>query len=169
MTLRLLFYIFLAFTVTAAGCRKKESAANPCEGLLNESPPTKIMVRFVDKTTGQNLILNKGLKAGDITVVNANTGDSFTNWGIVTENVTSPFNGTLQFSVFHETAGQYPYQIKLKDVGTATLAYTVSKTATNDICKPFSYPISDIRITDHAFTPFTYEGKTYPNVLVLEL
>jgi hypothetical protein len=152
------------------GCQKKNSSADPCEGLMNESPPTNISIKFVDKVTGQNLILSKNLQIIDVTVVSTNTGEPFNNWGLVKiETSESPLNGTLRFSVFHETAGQYPYKIKLGDLGVVTLAYTVSKTATNNPCKPEAFPISDIKITDHAFSLLTHDGRTYPNILVLEL
>lgn len=169
MNLRSVFPLLFAFAIMTGGCQKKDSSGNPCDGLMNETPPTKIMVKFVDKGTGQNLILSKNLQASDINVVNTNTGKPFVNWGVVSsEASTSPLNGTLQISVFHETAGQYPYQIKVGNLGMATLAYTVSKTVTNNPCKPEAYPISEIKITDHPFTLFTHEGKSYPNILVLE-
>lgn len=169
MNLRSLTRIILTVAILAGGCKKKESVANPCDGLLNESSPTTIMVSFIDKATGNSLILSKNLKAGDFTIVNIETGKPFVTWRVVSEMATSPFNGVLELSVFHETAAQYHYQIKLQNLGAATLAYTVSKTATNNPCKPHAYPISDIKITDHPFTPFVYEGKSYPNILVLEL
>lgn len=170
MNLRSLFPFLLIFVMMTGGCQKKDSSGNPCDGLMNEAPPTNIMVRFVDKQTGQNLILSKKLQASDITVINTTTGKPFINWAVVNNEASvSPLNGTLQFSIFNETAGQYPYQIKLGNLAIVTLAYTVSKIATDNPCKPAAYPISGIRITDHAFTQFIYEGKTYPNVLVLEL
>ncbi|MGF7042997.1 hypothetical protein [Mucilaginibacter lappiensis] len=169
MTLRSVMLMLLTFAILAGGCKKKESAADPCDGLLNETPPSIIMVKFVDKATGQNLIVSDNIKSSDITVINNNTGKEFANWRIVSQGATSPFNGMLQFSVFHETAGQYPYQIKLAGFGRATLAYTVSKVATNNLCKPTAYPISNIMIIDHPFTAFTYDGKSYPNILVVEL
>lgn len=168
-TLRSLIRIILAVVILTGGCKKKESVANPCDGLLNESSPTQIMVKFVDKTTGNNLILSKDLKAADFTIVNTETAQPFVNWRVVSEKDTSPFNGVLELSVFHETAAQYHYQIKLGNLGTVALAYTVSKTVTNNPCKPHAFPISEVKITDHTFTPFVYEGKSYPNILVLEL
>jgi hypothetical protein len=169
MTVRSVTLTLLTIAILAGGCKKKGSAADPCDGLLNETPPSMIMVKFVDKTTGQNLIVSNNIKASDITVINNNTGKEFVNWRIVSQGATSPYNGMLQFSIFHETADQYPYQIKLEGVGRATIAYTVSKVATNNLCKPTAYPISNIKIIDHPFTAFTYEGKSYPNVLVVEL
>lgn len=169
MNLRSLFPLLVTFVIIAGGCQKKDSSGNPCDGLMNESPPTNILVKFMDKGTGQNLILNKNLQTSDITVVNTATGKPLVNWAVRNETSTSPLTGTLQFSFFHETAGQYFYQIKLRSFGTVTLAYTVSKTATDNPCKPEAYPISEIRITDHPFTPLTHEGKSYPNILVLEL
>nr|WP_232325425.1 hypothetical protein [Pedobacter panaciterrae] len=169
MKLRSLSLILFTLALMFGGCKKKESFVNPCDGLMNETPPTKIIVKFVDKETGQNLILNNDIKVSDINIINATTGKPFVNWGIFNEAASSPLNGTLQFSVFHETAGQYPYQIKLAKLATVTLTYTVSKTATDSPCKPVAYPISDIMITDHAFSQFIHEGKSYPNILVLEL
>jgi hypothetical protein len=169
MTFRSIFALIILFSVLAGGCKKK-NIPNPCEGLLNEAPPRKIMLKLVEKATGNNLVLTKDLKASDFTITNAETNKPFINWRIVSNTSgASPLNGVLELSVFHETAAQHHYQIKVEHIGTATLAYTVSKTATNDQCKPFSYPISELKITDHPFTPFTYEGKSYPNILVLEL
>lgn len=127
------------------------------------------MIKFVDEATGRNLIVSNNIKTSDITVINNNTGKEFANWRVVSQGTTSPHNGMMQFSVFHETAGLYRYQIKLDAFGTVTLAYTVSKVATNNLCKPTAYPISDIKIIDHPFTTFTYDGKSYPNILVVEL
>jgi hypothetical protein len=168
MNLRSLFPLLFVFAIIATGCQKKDSSVNPCDGLMNEAPPTKIMVSFVDKSTRQSLILSKSIKTSDITVINPNTGKPLVNWAIVNQNTNSPFIGMLQFSVFHETAGQFPYQIKLAELGISTMIYTVSKTATNDPCKSETFPISDLKITDRPFTTFTHEGKSYPNVLVLE-
>jgi hypothetical protein len=169
MTLRSLFVAILTIAIMAGGCKKKDSSANPCDGLVNETPPTSIMVMLVEKTTGENLILSKKIQAADITVINTNSGKPFESWGVVKESTGSPFNGALKFSVFDQTAGQYGYQVNLGALGTVTLAYTISKTATNDPCKPTAYPVSEIKITDHSFTPFIYQGKSYANVLVLEL
>ena len=170
MNFRSLFPLLFSITIFITGCQKKDPSGNPCDGLMNEAPPTKIMVKFVEKGTGQNLILSKNIKTSDITVVNINTGKPFDNWAIMSNGSSaSPFYGMLQFSVFHETAGQYPYQIKLGDLGTATLAYTVSKTATGNACKPEAFPVSGIKIADHSFTQFTFNGETFPNILVLEL
>lgn len=169
MSFRPILLLLITLSILAGGCKKKESVANPCDGLLNESPPVKILVRFIDKATGQNLILSKSLKASDFTIMNEETTKPFVNWRVVSEMSISPFNGVLELSVFHETAAQFLYQIKLENIGTVTLAYTVSKTATNNPCKPHAYPISDIKITDHSFAPFIYDGKSYPNTLVLEI
>jgi len=168
MTFRSILALLIIFSLLP-GCKKKDSSGNPCDGVLNESAPTKIMVRFIDKATGQNLILSKNLKAPDFNVMNTKTGEAFVTWRVVSEMTTSPSNGALELSVFHETAAQYNYAIKVGNLGTATLAYSVSQTSTGTPCKPHSYPISDIKITDHSFTQFVYEGKIYPNVLIVEI
>ena len=169
MNLRSFFFIFIIIAALISGCQKKDATGNPCDGLLNESPPTKIMVQFLDKLTGQNLILSKNLKADDVTVIDPGTGKPFAGWVVSSGMSSSPFNGSVQFSVFHETAGNYSYQITLADLGTVTMTYTVSKTVTGDPCKPNAYPVSDIKISDHAYLPFSYDGKSYPNILVVEL
>src|SRR6478735_11476846 len=156
MKTRYLINLLIALAILAFGCKKKSSPADdPCNDLVNESAPTKIMVKFIDKTTGLDLIISKQIKASDISVANKNTGKDFPNWQLMNQSGISPYNGMLQLSVFDESAAQYNYQIKVNGYVTLTLAYAVTKTATNDRCKPFAYPVSDIKITDHAFTTFS--------------
>ena len=55
MTMRqdLLFKLVLLTGIIlnmAIGCKKAET--DPCEGMLNESPPAKIVLKFIDKQTG---------------------------------------------------------------------------------------------------------------------
>lgn len=170
MNLRSVLSLILLISVFAAGCRKEQATQNPCEGLLNESPPTVIILKFVEKATGQNLILSKNLQNSDLSITNSTTKQTFANWSISNNPTsTAPLNGTLQLSIFNENPGEYQYKVKIKDLAAITLAYKVTKTATDNPCKPYSYPVGEIKITDQAFAQFVHEGKTYPNILVLEL
>jgi hypothetical protein len=50
----LLAAVFLISTLT--GCKTTET--NPCEGLLSESPPTRLFVKFIDKQNNETLIMD---------------------------------------------------------------------------------------------------------------
>ena len=170
MNLRSLLLILAILVITTGGCEKKDPGGNPCNGLVNESPPSPITIKVIEKGTGNNLILSKKLQASDITVVPVPANQKAINWRVLAiDNSTSPFNGTIQFGFFQETPGTYMHQVKLGSLGTVTLAYTVTKTATDNECRPFYYPVSSIKITDYPFTMANYDGKSHPDFLVLEL
>jgi len=156
--------------VLAVSCRKKDQSGNLCDGVLNESPPTTISLKFIDKTTGENLLITKDIKDNDVSVTDKLNNQEIKNWRIFKpDSTTSPLHGTLQLKVFQETEGQYPYLIQLGSIGNATLSYTISKKETGNPCKQFYFPISDIKITDRPFTLMEHQGKTVPNALVTEL
>lgn len=160
-------YTFLiAFFCLFVGC--KRSTNNPCEGLMNESPPLRIGVMLIDRQTGNNLIQTNALKAEDIKVTIAQTGSTFNDWRII-NTTNSPFNGMLEFTAFHEKAAEYAYKIELKNLGTVNLSYTIKQEKTNDPCKMYYYPMEGLKVSGHDFEPFKYEDKTYPNVVVVTL
>lgn len=171
MNLRSLFTLIILTATLTMGCRKKDSSNNPCEGVLNESPPVTAILKIVDKTTGENLLTNGTIKETDVTVIYKHNNKDPKNWYIfkTDPNTTSPYHGTLRFSIFNETEGQHLYQVQLGSKGSATLSYTVTEKKTENPCKPYAYPISDFKLTDHPFTLMEIQGKEQPNFLVLAL
>jgi hypothetical protein len=160
---------FAALIVLVAGsffsCQKTRT--NPCEGLLNESPPKYVFVRFIDKQTGDNLIVTNNLDADDIKVTIGQTGELYKNWEISNNYPSSsPLYGLVGFTVFQETAGNYPYKIQVGDLGTVTLSYTIDEVKSDSPCKRYYYPMKDIKITDHPFELLKYGDK---NILVVAL
>lgn len=169
MNLRPLLALLSVVAVLTTSCGKKDNSNNPCEGLLNESPPTTILLKFIDKSTGENLILSKDIKESDVSVIYKKTNEVVKNWRIMkSEPSNSLTNGTLGLTVFHETEGEYPYQIQLGNAASATLSYTITKKKSDNPCKPYYFPMSDIKITDHTFSVMEHQGKEVPNFLVLE-
>lgn len=151
-------------------CQKKDNSSNPCDGLLNESPPTTILLKIVDKTTGENLLTNGRIKDTDVSVVYKSTNQDPKNWTIFkTSTGTNPYNGTLRFSIFNETEGNHPYLIQLGSAGSATLQYTITRKETEDPCKRYAFPMSDVKLTDHAFSLVKEGEKENPKFLLLEL
>lgn len=148
------------------GC--KTSPANPCDGLMNQSPPLRIGLVLFDKHTGDNLFQTNVLKEDDIKVTVLQTGNVVRNWRVI-NSPNSPLNGVLEFAMFHETAGEYVYKIELKKRGTINLSYIITQEKTNDPCKMYSYPINNIKVLNHDFEQFKYEGKTSPNILAVKL
>lgn len=162
----LIKYTFFSCFFLFLSC--KRSVNNPCEGLLNESPPLRIGVILIDKQTGKNLLETSQFNTGDIKVTVAGTENVFSNWRII-KNANTPLNGLLEFSVFHEKAGVYAYKIELKDLATVNLSYTIRQEQTGDPCKQYYYPMENLKVLNYDFVPFKYEDKTLPNFVVVTI
>lgn len=155
-----LFAMLVLFASLMFSCKKTEK--DPCEGLLSEGPLKKIGVIFVDKETGENLIISNNLDTGDV---------KFTphmHRQIVRQNQ-SPLYGAVMLQFFEEKVGDYILNIQVGDFGTVKLSYTVSKVKTGDICRPHYYPLGDVKIVDYPFEPVKNEFTGGMSVLKVAL
>ena len=151
------------FTLSSlTGCKK---ATDPCEGLLNEGPLSEIMVRCIDKQSKEALVID----AAFIKITEKKSGNPYTNWNVLNRSGLPQLNGAIVLPIFNETPGEYQYNIQVADAGTLTLSYQISREQTDNVCRPYSYPMRDIRIVNQKFDVFQYEGKTYPKILIVEL
>jgi hypothetical protein len=157
----LLAAVFLISTLT--GCKTTET--NPCEGLLSESPPTRLFVKFIDKQNNETLIMD----ASVIKVTEKKSGNPYVHWNIYNSTDSFPLNGAISLAVFQETPGEYQYDIQMGEAGMVTLSYQVSRQETDNPCRPFEYPMHDIKIVNQPFDIFQSEGKAYPKVLIVKL
>jgi len=122
--------------ILSSGCQKKEASVNPCEGLMNETAPVNIIIQFLEQSTDKNLILTKDVQSSDVSVTDVATGKPVLNWRLMkTESSNSPINGSLQFSIFASSAAQHSYHIDIKQVGSATLSFSITKKDTGDACQ----------------------------------
>ena len=160
-----LFTFMLCLT---AGCKKSNKNIDPCEGLLNESPPMRIGILVESKQSGENLILANGLTGADIKVSNLQTAVPQGNWRIIDSDM-SPMNGMLELSVFHEKAGVYSYKVDLKNLPSITFSYTIKQEPTDNPCKKFSYPMENLQAVGNEFIPFKAAENTYPNIIKILL
>lgn len=169
MNTRLLIAFILIFATFLTACSKKNKEVIDCNSIVAETGPTNIVLKFTDKTTGENLILSKNIIDADVTVTDKQTGNVQKNWRIAKSNADgSPINGTLGFAIFGETAGVYNYQITIKDVGSAILSYTITKEK-GSVCRPFYYPVKDVKITDSEYSLLVVNGKEIENFLIIKL
>lgn len=170
MKLRSFLMLILSASIFISACHKKEPLSDPCSDVLSESPPIRIMVKFIDKTTKENLILANGIMDTDISVTYKQTGQAVKNWRVYRgQGGPVPIDGMLEFVIFNEMPGQHDYEIVLGSVATAMMSYTVTKVKSENPCRPYYFPINGIKISDHPFMPFEEGGKIYPNILVTEL
>lgn len=169
MNKRFYFAFTLIFAVILVGCSKKDKEVIDCSNLIAEIGPTNIILKFTDKTSGENLILAKEITDADVTVTDKKTGNTVKAWRITkSETAESPINGTLGLAIFGETAGVFNYQITIKDVGSAVLSYTITKEK-GSACRPFYYPVKDVKITDREYSVLTIDGKEINNFLIIKL
>lgn len=142
--------LILLLCCLGVSCKKVEK--NPCEGLLNEAPPKQIGLVFINKETGENMIVANSLDTAAIKI----TGTLSPFKMIINDN-RSPLNGMLVFTIPETGDGNYVLSIAIADFETVELAYSISKMESNDVCKPYYYSMSDIQITNHPFAYFENE------------
>lgn len=155
----------LSLLIILISCSKSDKVPNPCEGLMNEAPPTELMLKFMDKTN--NATFN--FTAADIKIIDSKTGNEFKNWRLLNRTGIASLDGSLSMAVFPGPEGEYSYDIQLLNKGTVTFSYQVTKQQTNDICKPHVYPIGNLKTTNQAYSIFQHEGKSYPKILIVTL
>lgn len=166
MKMHLKFTFLIVLFCLFLGC--KTSTSNPCDGLMNESPPLRIGLILVDQETGTNFLQKNGLKGEDVKVTNASTGVIASNWRI--NNIpNSPMDGMLELVMFHEKVGSYGYKIELKDLSIINVSYAITQEKTDDPCKIYRYPISSLKVLNHDFDFFKHENRITPNILVVQL
>lgn len=158
-------------TVLVVSCQRTE---DPCANLLSEGMPKQIGVIFLDKETGESLFKIHDIDVSSIKVTNAVTGEIHKSAGLIYNpgGRPTPNNGIVRLVGIPETEGEHSYKIQMDDFGSIVIAYTSIKkeNKTNDPCSsPYYYSITDIRIVDHPFSVFEYGGKTFPEIVVVEL
>jgi len=157
------YSILLLFLFSALpGCKKNGLNSDPCDGILNESPPSKVVVVLTDKQTGDNLILKNGLTAADLKITLAGKAMPLTNWRVV-NSPGSPLNGMVELAVFHEKAGEFRYNIQAKGIADIEFAYTVKQVKSDSPCKLYYYPLEGLKATNHDYVKLEIEDEIYPN------
>lgn len=151
-----LLILTLIFACLGFSCQKNEAASDPCEGLLNESQPKIAGILFVDKETGENIIVTNNLDTTDIKVAFDHNGTSYKDYQIVHHAETSPINGAVVFYV-PEKEDIYLFNIQVGDFGTVKFSYTVSEEENDDKCRPHVYPVSDVKTVNYPFEHFDHE------------
>lgn len=154
---------FLTLLTVFSSCKKTET--NPCEGLLNESPPTQIIVKFIDKQTKETLIVDAAM----IKITEKQSGNLLANWSVYNRTDASMLNGAISIPVFSESAGVYQYNMQLGNLVTAILSYQIDRKETGNPCRPYSYPVNDIKIVNQPFDYLQQDGKINPKILVVSL
>ncbi|SFW61324.1 hypothetical protein [Chitinophaga sancti] len=141
---KMLFLFFLAITSFCPGC-KKDEAKDPCAGFAWLTAPTVVKLTFIDKTTGENILLAKNIDASKITITpqtdisGISTGKGYKD-------------GVLAFHIEDYLKGEFKYSIKIDGVGTSTLAYTNEEKLLDNPCHPSTIIVHEPAITEYAYT-----------------
>lgn len=138
-----LLLFLLAVVGLSPACKKNE--ANPCEGLLGVPAPTAVVLVFLDKETGDNILLSKKITAEDITIT--------PKVGMRLMTTVGP-DSTASLVVFIEEGkeGAFKYAININGVGTTTLAYTNEEVVTGNACNPTKIVVGEPIVGDDPFT-----------------
>lgn len=150
----------LLWLLLMSNCKK--SGKDSCEGVLNESPPRTVGIFFANEMTAERLIP----KAEAITITYASSGENFSNWRVVTQPG-SPLYGMIELLVFEEAVGDYAYSIAINDAEPITISYSMLKQTSDNPCKPFNYPVYNLRSLTHPYVPLpSGEGTVANRVLI---
>lgn len=155
-----------ALFFTIAGCGKD---ANLCEGMLSQTPPPTVGLVVLDQTDGKNFILKNALDADDIKVSDEKTGKTLQNWRIIVGPGDHPLYGALELPVFDRTEGDHTLNIQINGIGPILLSYSISKEKNNSTCQPYYYPVTALRVSNHAWEVFEHNGKPIPEIVVVRI
>ncbi len=166
-----ILWLLAGLTFGFMSCRKSEP--NPCEGLLYSISSNPILIKFVDVKSKKTIIL----KEGEFKITNNQTKQILKNWEIYNNvnipvsdtTLASKLTGSLIIPTTVSSAGEYGLTIESDSLGTFLISFTATEVKTNEPCVPYTYPLKDVKITNRAFSVFQHSGKTYPEVLVVEI
>lgn len=140
--------ILLGAVSVGAGCQKSKS--NPCEGVVNEGVPTQVGLIFVDRQTGENILLSKNIDTATITITPEPA--DLPSRGVIVKESGSPMYGSLLFHIADTKKGAFKYKINIPTVGSMTLSYTNKEEKSDNKCNPYYISVSDPVIEEHTFT-----------------
>jgi len=160
-TLNFFSFLLIIFTLTMSCKKPWKNPEDPCNGIMNESPPSKVGIVLADKSSGNNLILSGGLTAADLKLTLSGSTTPLTNWKII-NTPGSPLNGILELAVFHEKAGEYRYKIEAKGLQSVEFSYTIKQVESDNPCKIFAYPIEGLKAINWNFVPLEIGNKIHP-------
>jgi hypothetical protein len=135
--------------VAGLGC-KKTTASDPCDGVLNEGMPTQVGLVFVDKQTGENMLLSKNIDTAAITITPE--PDPQFKRGMIVNQPGSPMHGALAFTIADTKEGLFKYKVDIAGLGNATLSYTNKMEKSDNKCRPYYINITEPAIEEHSFT-----------------
>jgi len=161
------FYLPLILLGVASfgwGCHKSKQS-NPCEGVLNEGTPTQVGLIFLDKQTGENILLAKNIDTATITIT-SEPADLPPVKGAIAKQAGSPMYGSLVFHIADTKKGAFKYKINIPTVGSTTVSYTNKEVKSDNACKPYYIVVTDPVIEDH---PFTLSQTSYRLVFKVTL
>lgn len=140
--------ILLGAVSVAPGCKKSNS--NPCEGVVSEGVPTQVGLIFVDKQTGENILLSKNIDTANITITPAPADLPLR--GVIVKETGSALYGSLVFHIADTKKGDFQYKINIPTVGSTTLSYTNKEEKSDSKCNPIYISVADPVIEEHTFT-----------------
>jgi hypothetical protein len=139
-----LLLLLLVATSLCPAC-KKTKQANPCDGLLAETAPAQVGLIFLDKETGENILLSKNIDSSKIIITPEERL-------FIGRSANTDLYGALIFHIADNQKGAFKYTINIPDVGTATLTYTNVEKQTGNVCYPTAIVVTDPVIEEYSFT-----------------
>lgn len=141
----LLLFLLAVISISPACKKNKQTDADPCKDLYAALEPAHVALIFIDKETGENILLSKNIDPAKVTVTPE------TNVRII-KDTSSNLNGALRFYIADTKKGDYKYVVNIPDVGTATLTYTNEEVETGNVCHPVAIVVNSPSIGEYSYT-----------------
>lgn len=150
---KILFLCLLAVVSLCPACKKDK--AKPCEVLYGLPEPPRVGLLFVDKETGENIILSKNIDSSKITVT------PYAKVFIGRDDKAADY-GAVEFYIAAAAVGPVKYTIDIPGVGMATFAYANVEKESGSPCIPARIVPTEPFILEYSFTeikPFLLSVK----------
>jgi hypothetical protein len=140
-----LLLLLLAVASLFPACKKSNQADDPCAGFAWLTAPIHIGVVFVDKTSGENILISKNIDVTKITITSPETQAV----GKIT-NLSSA--GAVMFLIEQTKKGDFKYNINIPELGTTAVTYTSVERTTGVPCHPTSITVGEPVVEGHTYT-----------------
>lgn len=149
---KILLLILLAVISLGPAC-KKNKQTDPCKGIYAAVAPAHVAIIFLDKTTGENILLSKNVDPAKITIEPKEVP-------YIPKTGSPDIYGALVFYIEDTNEGAFRYVINVPDIPAMTLTFINKKMETGNPCHPVQITATELAIEGYSST-LTTAGNRY--------
>ena len=149
--LRLFILLLFPLSTIFSGCTKDNDSGLTCPNSYLSIAQQVIHLKFVDKQTGENLVLKNGLQKEDIQIRDVQGDKVINTWIMGRSMLDGTYDGSIEIRPLPQQAGKFTYQIKLGELATTTLNFSMVFQKKSDPCGFDYYKPTEVSVSGHAY------------------